>query len=108
LGYFIEEACVAMQCGNETDYRQSIQAFWSELRRAKLTRRNAHSAAIDLLLAVARYSRYEPPGSLIDCLKRIEDTDTLGDLEAVVTGFVSRCCAAISGFYGKKSRLVER
>ena len=109
LSYFIEEACVAMQCGNETDYRQSIQAFWSELRRAKLTRRNAHSAAIDLLLAVARYNRYDPPGSLIDCLKRIEDTDTLGDLEAVIDEF---CLVVLrrnfQAFTAKKSRLVEK
>jgi two-component system response regulator YesN len=109
LGYFVEEACVAMQCGNESDYRQASQAFWSELRRARLSRRSSHSAAIDLLLAVVRFNRYEPPGSLIDCLKRVEETDTLEQLQQVI----DECCLAMlrrnfQAFAAKKSRLVEK
>jgi two-component system response regulator YesN len=109
LGYFVEEACVAMQCGNESDYREAIRAFWSELRRAKLPRPGAHSAAVDLLLAAARYNRYENVGSLIDCLKRIEETETLEGLEAVI----DECCLAVvrrnfEVLTTKKSRLVEK
>jgi hypothetical protein len=90
-------------------FGRPAQAFWSELRRAKLSRRGSHCAAIDLLLAVVRYNRYEPPGTLIDCLKRVEETETQEQLKEVIDG----CCLEMlrrnfQAFAARKSRLVEK
>lgn len=109
LEYYIEEACLAIQCGNEGEYRAAVGFFWSELKKEKLLQRSIHNAIIDLLLKAARYNRYESLSFYTDYMKRIEETDTLEDLEAMI----DECCIAVTRknyelFRSKRNRLVEK
>lgn len=109
LQYYIEEACLAIQCGHERDYRAAVRSFWSELRTQKLPQRSIRDAVIDLLLTAARYSGYERLNYYIGYLKRVEETDTLEELEKMI----DECCSAVVRsnfdlFSSRKNRLVEK
>jgi len=109
LHYYIEEACLAVQCGNDQDFRKAIGCFWSELRTQKLPQRNICDAVIDLLLTAARYNGYERVNYYIGYIKRIEETHTLEELEKLI----EECCSAVvrwnfEQFNSRKSRLVEK
>ncbi|UCG00081.1 MAG: response regulator [Spirochaetaceae bacterium] len=109
LQYYIEEACLAIQCGHEREYRAIIESFWSELKTQKVPQRNIRDAVIDLLLTAARYDGYERLNYYIDYLKRIEETDTLEGLEKMI----DECCSTVvrrnfEQFSSRKSRLVEK
>jgi two-component system response regulator YesN len=109
LHYYIEEACLAIQCGNDQDFRKVMGCFWSELRTQKLPRRSIRDAVIDLLLSAARYDDYERVNYYIDYIKRIAETDTLEELEKMI----DKCCGAVvrwnfEQFSSRKSRLVEK
>jgi two-component system response regulator YesN len=109
LHYYIEEACLAIQCGNDRDFRKATESFWSELRSQKLSRRSIRDAVIDLLLTAARYDGYERVNYYLDYVKRIGETDTLEELEKMV----GECCDAVvrwnfEQFSSRKSRLVEK
>lgn len=98
-----------MRCGNEIDYHAALQSFFAELRSHKLSHRGAHHAVIDLLLTAARYSGYENVNHYIDCLKRVEETDTLEELESLI----DECCRAIVRknfdlFSSRKNKLVVK
>jgi two-component system response regulator YesN len=109
LHYYIEEACLAIQCGNDEDYRKAIGSFWSELRTQKLSQKCICDVVIDLLLTAARYDGYERVNHYIDTVKRIEETHTLEALKKLV----DRCCSTalrwnFEQFNSRKSRLVEK
>jgi len=109
LHYYIEEACLAIQCGNDQDFRKAMGCFWSELKTQKLPRRSIRDAVIDLLLSAARYDDYERVNYYIDYIKRIAETDTLEELEKMI----DKCCGAVvrwnfEQFSSRKSRLVEK
>jgi two-component system response regulator YesN len=109
LHYYIEEACLAIQCGNDQDYRKAMGCFWSELRTQKLSQKSICDAIIDLLLTAARYDGYERVNTYIDTIKRIEETHTLEELEKLI----DRCCSTVvrwnfEQFNSRKSRLVEK
>ena len=109
LKYYIEEVCLAIRCGHESDYCVALQSFWSELRLHKLPQRGIRHAVIDLLLTAARYSGYENLAHYIDCLKRVEETDTLEELESMI----DECCRAVVKknfdlFSSRKNKLVEK
>jgi two-component system response regulator YesN len=109
LHFYIEEACLAIQCGNDRDFRKAMGCFWSELRTQKLPRRSIRDAVIDLLLSAARYGGFERVNYYIDYIKRIAETDTLEELEKMI----GECCGAVvrwnfEQFSSRKSRLVEK
>ncbi|MBN2552642.1 MAG: helix-turn-helix domain-containing protein, partial [Spirochaetales bacterium] len=109
LHYYIEEACLAIQCGNEQDYRKAIGGFWSEVRKLKLSSGATRDAVIDLLLAAARSGGYERLNHYIGYIKRVEGSDTLEDLEKMI----EQCCSDVVAcnferFSTRKSRLVEK
>lgn len=109
LHYYIEEACLAIQCGNDQDYQKAMGYFWAELRTQKLSQESICTAIIDLLLTAARYGGYERMNYYIDYIKRIDETHTLDELEKVI----GECCGAVvrwnfEQFNSRKSRLVEK
>ena len=100
---------MAIRCGHESDYHTALQSFFSELRAHKLPHRGIRHAVIDLLLTAARYSGYENVTHYIDCLKRVEETDTLEELESLI----DECGRAVVRrnfdlFSSRKNRLVEK
>lgn len=109
LQYYIEEACLAIKCGHESDYQASVRSFWSELRAQRMSQRSIRDAVIDLLLTAARYSGYENLNHYINCLKRVEETDTLEELQSMI----DECCSVVVRknfdlFSSRKNRLVEK
>jgi two-component system response regulator YesN len=109
LQYYMEEACLAVHCGHEKDYRAALDSFFSELRTRKLSRRGTRDAVTELLLTAARYSGYERLNYYIGYLKRVEEPDTLEELEKMIDRALSEVLRNnFELFSSRKHRLVEK
>jgi two-component system response regulator YesN len=109
MEYNKDRVAVAVQCGDEAEFRRSIDVLMQELRDRRTPPRDVNSHMVELLLAVARGDGYENLPGYLECMKHIQRATTIDEVQRLVCD----CCVPVlranyAELRSKRSLLVEK